>query len=232
MFKYIKWELINELKNKKIILATIAIIYFCVAFIPSFDNLLMNFIVLSFTIILIGTFFLAFFYGTSRTVNSYKSQTFLLESMISLPPSKILLAKYIIAIILNLAVSIIFVTGLSIVFSKEEIILGLLKMFIDTDFETKTIIFRTFIFILSATTAFTSLAILTFITLKSLSPNSKGLRFVSLFISLFILTMISSSIADNQITNNLVYSIVMIIVSIICYLCSVWFIEHKLEIYN
>ena len=58
MFKYIKWELINEAKSKAIILGIIAAIYLFVGVLPleSSDNILISFIYLAFIVILIGTY--------------------------------------------------------------------------------------------------------------------------------------------------------------------------------
>ena len=98
MSKYIKWELINEFKNKAILFGIIAVVYFLVLVVPYSDNVFSSFLYLAFFIIMSLTTILSFTYGANRTMNSYKNQTFLLESMIPLSPKKILLAKYILAI--------------------------------------------------------------------------------------------------------------------------------------
>ena len=101
MFKYIKWELIDEFRRKKLLAAFVAIVYLLVLITPG-DATLMRYLIIPITIILCGSLFLSFISGAKKTMDSYQNKTFLLESMIPLSPNKILLAKYILAIIFNL----------------------------------------------------------------------------------------------------------------------------------
>lgn len=238
MFKYIKWELINEIKSKKVLFGIVALVYLLVLILPnSSDNLLVNSIVLAFIIIFFATLALTFVYGANRTMNSYKNQTFLLESMLPLSPSKILLAKYILAILFDFVFCIIFILGLAVLLSKENINLieTLLQYFLQSDASTKTIIFRIFFLIITTTIAFTSLLTLLYIGIKSFFPNGKGLKIVSYIAGFFVLDIISSTlfrVVNSSANGDLIYSIVMLILAVICYVGSVWFIENKLEVYN
>jgi hypothetical protein len=100
MFKYIKWDLIDEFRKKKLIIAFVALIYALVLIVPE-DSTIMRYLILPMTFILIATFLMTFISGAKKTMDSYQNQTFLLESMIPLSPNKILLAKYILPIIFD-----------------------------------------------------------------------------------------------------------------------------------
>ena len=45
MSKYIKWELINEFKNKAILFGIIAVVYFLVLVVPYSDNVFFFFLI-------------------------------------------------------------------------------------------------------------------------------------------------------------------------------------------
>lgn len=236
MFKYIKWELINELKSKKLVLGVIAITYLLVYLLPTSDNVIMNFIYLLFSIILIITGIMAFFYGAQRTINTFKNKTFLLESMIPLSSSKILFAKYLLAIFFNFVYCIIFILGLSVIFAKANT--NLIELFINgflqLDADGKTFILRAFIQMISYTIAYTSIISLLYIGLKSFFPNGKGLRGISYIVGIFLLSLVQNALANNIISANydIITSIIMLIISLACYGASVWFIENKLEVYS
>lgn len=236
MFKYIKWELINELKSKKLVLGVIAITYLLVYLLPTVDNVIMNFIYLLFSIILGGTGIMAFFYGAQRTINTFKNKTFLLESMIPLPSSKILFAKYILAIFFNLVFCIIFILGLSVIFAKANT--NLIELFINgflqLDADGKTFILRAFIQMISYTIAYTSIISLLYIGLKSFFPNGKGLRSISYIVGIFLLSLVQNALSNNIISANydIITSLIMLVISLACYGASVWFIENKLEVYS
>ena len=236
MFKYIKWELINELKNKKLLLGVIAITYLLVYLLPASDNVIIDFLYLLFSIILFMTGIFAFFYGAKRTMDSFKNQTFLLESMIPLSPSKILLAKYLLAILFNFVFCAIFVLGLSVIFAKSDI--NLINLFIQgflqLDADSKTFIFRAFIQMISYTIAYTSIISCLYIGLKSFFPNGKGLRGIAFVVGLFLLSLLQNILVDHLpvASFDIMTSIIMLIITIICYFGSVWFIENKLEVYS
>lgn len=237
MFKYIKWELINEMKSKAILFGLIAVIYLLVLILPSSDSVIMTCIYMIFTIILLLTLLMAFIYGAKRTMDSYKNQTFLLESMIPLSPSKILLAKYILAIVFDFLFCLIFVLGFAVIFSKANINLleEIVQYYFKADFDTKTVIARMFLLTISSTIAYTSLTSFIFIGLKSFFQNGKALKIISYVVSYIIFSLISTSLTKSYdlIANyDLIFSLIMIIITIICYGGSVLLIENKLEVYN
>lgn len=237
MFKYIKWELINEMKSKALLFGLIAVIYLLVLILPSSDSVIMTCIYMIFTIILLLTLLMAFIYGAKRTMDSYKNQTFLLESMIPLSPSKILLAKYILAIVFDFLFCLIFVLGFAVVFSKANINLleAIVQYYFNADFDTKTVIARMFLLTISSTIAYTSLTSFIFIGLKSFFQNGKALKIISYVVSYIIFGLISTSLTksyDSIANYDLIFSLIMIIITIICYGGSVLLIENKLEVYN
>ncbi len=239
MFKYIKWELINEAKSKAIILGIIAAIYLFVGVLPleSSDNILISFIYLAFIVILIGTSMFSFLYGAKRTMDSFKNRTFLLESMIPLSPMQILLAKYILAILFDVIFSILFVLGLSVIFAKDNVnlVVELIQGLMNADFDVKKMLFEMLFAMLSSTIAFTALTSSIFIGIKSFFPNGKGLKLISYISAMFILqTVIKtfSKIVYYDDPKIFVYCIIMLILSVSCYFISVWFIRNKLEVYN
>lgn len=239
MSKYIKWELINEFKNKAILFGIIAVVYFLVLVVPYSDNVFSSFLYLAFFIIMSLTTILSFTYGANRTMNSYKNQTFLLESMIPLSPKKILLAKYILAIFFDFIFCILFVLGIALIFSKADVnLLGtFFKLFFNSDFDTKATLLRVFILTITSTIALTSLITLISIMLKSFFPNGKAQKVIAFATGMSLQYMLSyattkifyNSAGDSM---DIIYSIIMIVLSIGYYFASAWFIENKLEVYN
>lgn len=237
MFKYIKWELIDEMKSKRLLLAVIAVVYFLVYLIPNnSDNVIVGFIYLLFSIILLVTSLMAFFYGAKRTIDSFKNQTFLLESMIPLSPSKILLAKYILAIFFDLIFCIIFVLGLSVILAKADVNLieFFIKGFLQLNYDGKTFILRAFVQMISYTIAFTSIISCIYIGIKSFFPNGKGLRTIAYIAGIFLLSLIQNILADHipMANYDIITSIIMLVITVLGYGASVWFIENKLEVYS
>ncbi len=233
MFNYIKWELVNETKNKKIVLFTIVAIYLAVALLPYNDNIITDFIYLAFSLIIMGSLVLGFLYGAKRTIDSYKNQTFLLESMISLSPGKILFAKYILAIIFNFVCSLIFIFGIFIAFNKSNINVDLIfKFFMNIDLKDKLELLKLFTSIFASTITFTAVVTFVYIAIRSFLPNIKIIKFLVYMASLFVLEILYQIIYDICNNSFMVYSILMLVVSFICYIGTVWFIENKLEVYK
>ncbi len=240
MFKYIKWDLIDEFRKKKLIIAFVALIYALVLIVPE-DSTIMRYLILPMTFILIATFLMTFISGAKKTMDSYQNQTFLLESMIPLSPNKILLAKYIIAIIFNVLYCIIFILGLSVVLAKADInfIKELLEAFFSLKIDEWVVVFRVFLLLLSSSIATTSLTTLVFLMLKSVFPNGKGLRIISFIVSGVVMNIVTSTflaelfklLEDSEI-GDIFFSIVLLGLSTIGYFISVWFVKNKLEIYN
>ena len=239
MFKYMKWELREELKNKRIILLFIAIVYFLIYALPS-KNFLYNYICIPYGFILLGSLFLSFVYGTKRTLDSYKNQTFLLESMIPISPGKLLLAKYILAILANIFYVIIFIIGMCIMLAKVDIstIKEIIELLFSLKIDEIAILMRIFIVLLSTTIACTSIITLIYLMLKSFFPNARGLRIISFIIGGIVLDIISNVLfskaeyLDKINYEDIVYSLIFIAISVICYFISVWFVKEKLEVYN
>lgn len=240
MFKYIKWELIDEFRRKKLLAAFVAIVYLLVLITPG-DATLMRYLIIPITIILCGSLFLSFISGAKKVMDSYQNKTFLLESMIPLSPDKILLAKYILAIIFNLIYTIIFVLGLAVVLNKADI--NLIKEILDElwslDFDEWLVLIRTFILLLSSSIASTSLITLVFLMLKSFFPNGKGLKIISFILSAVIFNIITTSFLADFLENiskleyaDLVFSALLLVFAAIGYFCSLYFVKNKLEIYN
>jgi len=110
MFKYIKWELKDFYKKYYKVGIGILILYALMALIPInfyqesvFSSLILIPFILTITVLMLGTFV----YGTKRVIDTFKKPTFLLESMISYSPKKILLAKYLLAFIINVIFSVL-----------------------------------------------------------------------------------------------------------------------------
>ena len=240
MFKYIKWDLIDEFRKKKLIIGFIALIYVLVFLLPE-DSSIMKYLYIPMTLILLGSFFMIFISGAKKTMDSYQSQTFLLESMIPLSPNKILFAKYIIAIIFNVLYCIIFVLGLSVVLAKADInlIKELLEYFYSLKIDEWLMLIRVFVFLISSSIATTSVTTLVFLMLKSTFPNGKGLRIISFIVSGIIMNIITSTflsgiknlILESEI-GDIYFSISLLVLATIGYFASVWFVKNKLEIYN
>lgn len=240
MFKYIKWELIDDFRKKRLIFGFIAIIYLLVLIFPG-DSQIMKYLVLPLSIILMGSLLLTFIAGAKRTMDTYQNQTFLLESMIPLSPNKILLAKYILAIFFNILYCIIFILGLSVVLAKADInfIKEILNDLFSLSFNEWTVLFRVFFVLLSSSIATTAMTTLVFLFLKSIFPNGKGLRIIAFIGSGVVMNVIASTflaslieLFKNSDIADVFYSLILIGMSVVCYFISVYFVKNKLEIYN
>ena len=240
MFKYIKWELLDEFRKKKLIIGCVAIVYLLV-FIAPVKSMLMRYLGLPMIIILFGSLSLSFTSGSKRTMDSYQKKTFLLESMIPLSPNKILLAKYLLGIIFNIIYSIVFIIGLAIAAKKVDI--NLIKKIIDAlyslDFDEWLVLLRFFVLLLSSSISATSLTTFVFLVLKSIFPNGKGLKTISYIITtalaVFLLTTflkdLIMSIVDLEYF-DLYFSAILLGIATIGYFGSLYFVKNKLEIYN
>lgn len=236
MFKYMKWEFLEDIKNKKILFGMVGVIYLLTFLLPDSDTFLTGLIYLAFIFILMGSCFLSFMYGAKRTMDTYTKKTFLLESMIPLSPSKILLAKYILAILFDIIFSIVFWIGLVVILSKANV--NLLEDFIEvlthSSFDAKKAILRFCFLAICTAIAFTSFTSFVFVGLKSFFKKARGLKIISYIISYFVLS-ITSNIILKSITStsiDIFYSFIMLVITALCFWGSVWFVENKLEIYN
>ena len=174
-------------------------------------------------------------------MDSYQNKTFLLESMIPLSPNKILLAKYILGIILNIIYSIIFIIGLAIILKKADI--DLIKEIIDTlyslDFNEWLVLIRLFVLIISSSITATSLTTCVFLGLKSIFPNGKGLKTIAYIVTVILVTFVASTFLVDLIRSmaqskyfDIYFSILLLAFATVGYFGSLWFVKNRLEIYN
>ena len=240
MSKYIKWELIDEVRRKKLIFAFIGIIYLLILIVPA-DSSVYGYLVLPLSFILCGSFFLSFIAGAKRTMESYENKTFLLESMIPLSPYKIMLAKYILAILSNLLYCLIFILGLSTIFFKADInfIKEILEGLFSLKFDEWKVLIRVFFMLLSSCISVTAVTTLMFLFIKSLFPNGKGLKIISFICSGIVMNIFMSTFLNNILDIirdveyfDVIYSLILLLFSTALYFASVWFVKNKLEIYN
>ncbi len=243
MFNYIKWELKDEIRRKYIPLIVAVVVYLLFLILPEKSKLL-DYATIPFVIIMLGSLAMSYIYGTYRTMRSYENQTFLLESMIPLSPNKILLAKYILAIIFDVAYSIIFVLGLATIlfkFSQNdlELIKDIINLFFHLKIDEVTIILRVLFMMLSSTIAFTSFSTLVYLIIKSILPNFKRVVPISFIAGVLLFSILINGTLreffdtlDSLGEFDIIYSVSLLIVSVICYFASVWFIKNKLEVYN
>ena len=240
MFKYIKWELLEELRKKKVIFGTIAVVYLLTLLLP-FESRLIGYLAIPLVIILYGSLMLSYLAGTIKVMKSYEEQTFLLESMIPLSPNKILLAKYLIAIILNVFYCLLFVIGIAIVGAKAD--LNIIKLLVELYKQLESIksgiVLRIFFLLFSSTTLTTSFITLVFLALKSFFPNGRGLKSISFVGGGIILEIITNEFLLNMFkelirsdTGDIFISLILLGLSTLCYFASLYFVKEKLEIYN
>lgn len=240
MFKYIKWEILDDLRKKKVIYGSIAIVYLLTLILP-LESRVLNYLGLPLSIILYGSLVLSFVSGTIKIMKSYENQTFLLESMIPLSPNKILLAKYLLAIIMNVFYCLVFILGLSIILSKADVnlIKALFEIYKKLESLKSGIVLRIFFLLFSSTTLTTSFITLVYLALKSTFPNAAGLKIISFigggvilnvlageFLVKILKTLINSEIGD------IYFSLILLGISAIFYFASLYFVKEKLEIYN
>lgn len=235
MIKYIKWELFNEFQNKKILLLIIGIVYMVIGIIPitSIKGAFLELFYMAFIIILFISLFFSFIYGAKRTISSYKNKTFLLESMISSSPNKILLTKYFLAIFFNILWFLLFLSGVLLLLFKFDInaIKTLIVIVFGEDFSDIYEFIRTTFLIFISTITFTSLSTFVFVSIKSYFPNFNIGSTLTFIISYFIGSIILQICMP--IMNDYWVSIILnIIFSMLCYFGTVYFVKNKFEVYN
>ena len=235
MLNYIKWELLNELKAKKYVLLFVAAIFF-INIVTDPEGIF----AFLFGLILICSMLMAYAYGTNKVLNSYKKQTFLLESMIPLSPKKILLSKYILAIIYNVFCAVVLLIGMQISLAKVDINLieTIMKELAHIDSDVKEMIFQFFVFLMSSSITFTSVITLLYIAFKSIVPKMGGASVIAwltgIFCYSFVMEFINEMIGNSSSYDTILYieSLILLCVTAASYFLTSWFIENKLEIYN
>ena len=239
MFKYIKWELKSLLKSYTKIILVIGAIIGLMAIVPiKNDNFFTGLISFAFGITVMILMFGTFFFGTKKVIDTFKKPTFMLESMISFPPYKILLAKYLLAIILNGACAILFSFSIAVVFFRLTSFPILLEL-IEGIFNISNLadIIKTLITMFIYSTSLTSLVTFCYILSKSLFPKSKGalilgiiVWYISSSLISYIIDMMPSGISPDA---SLIFvNLIHLAFVAIFYICTVKLIEDKLEIYN
>jgi len=246
MFKYIKWELLSLVKKSYKLMIGVAILFLLALVMPlpeEADSWLLYFIYIPFAIAVFTFYFLSFVLGTNKVVDTFRKKTFFLESMIAYSPSKILFAKYLIGIIINVFCVIVATIGTIIAITKltnVEVLMEVFNAFINIgigDFMKITITF------LVSTVSFTSLVTFVYIVTKCILPNKKGSFILGIIIWWFInyfTSLVFDSIAptsgilffNSSTVDFLIFNLISIALIGIYYFVSVKLIEHKLEVYN
>ncbi len=230
MFKYIKWELKDLLSKNILTLAIVAGVYL-LSWIAVKNDMTDSFevVIVLFSIILVMSVFCAFYAGTKRTLETFESQTFLLESMIPISPEQLLLAKYIIAIVLNFFYVCIFILGMAIVFSADS---KLLDYILKLAFENVDELARVLVDLSVYTTFFTAIVTFVFVAFKSLFPNGKFAKVISFVVGYFgvsyIATMATELFQDSR-TGLYVIELGSVVAA---FFLTTTLIKNKLEIYK
>ena len=241
MFNYLKWELKDEFKKKSIPAAIIAAVYLLVLLLPEKTSLY-GYVMIPFIIIMVGSLFLAYLYGPYRNMHSYQSQTFLLESMIPLTSGKLLIAKYILAILFDIIFGLVFILGCIVLLATvgdlefiKEVINALFQLKVDE----VQLLLRLALLILSTTIVFTSFVTMVYLMIKSFFPNLKIVVIISYATGLFLFSAIVneflsklSDLFSSVGSTDIILSVVSLLLTVVFYFVSVWFIENKLEVYN
>ena len=109
MLNYIKWELKSIYRKYTKVLIAMAIIMGLMAIIPLDGEIITGAVTFAFVITMMILMLSTYVLGTKKVLDTFSKPTFLLESMISIPPSKLLLAKYLLAIIINVIFNGLFI---------------------------------------------------------------------------------------------------------------------------
>lgn len=230
MFKYIKWELKSLMKRYTKILIIFAIIIGLMAIIPiNGDSFITELVIFAFIIMFIVLGLSTFVFGTKKVIDTFRKPTFMLESMISFPPYKILLAKYLLAIILNTICTILFVISLSVIVYRAAGFTEVIEMLnIDLNFDT----LETLITLLISSTLFTSTVTLCYVLAKSIFPKGKGAVILGIFIWYLGVGILGEILESFSIDSVWFFNLIELAIISLCYLGTVKLIENKLEIYN
>lgn len=240
MFNYIKWELWAYKKRMMKLLIFIAAVYLATIILPdNSDSFIIGLVFFGFIVIMITSIFGAFIFGTKKVIDTFSKKTFLLESMVSISPRKLLLDKYVVAIIINLFFVVVAITGIGIAIYKdsgmEEVMNTINEIFTEVDV-------LTFIKIGSAMllTTITYMSMVTFgyILVKVLFPSNKGNKIVGVIIWLIIFYS-GAYFWDSLCTTKFVSTHPILSIDLICtgstiilYYITSYLIENKLEVYN
>ncbi|MBR4672567.1 MAG: hypothetical protein IKO78_05165 [Bacilli bacterium] len=240
MFNYIKWELKDFLKKGyKLFLFVIAIfVLFLILPIDaksSGSNPLIGLVTLLYSLIFMASLFGSYFVGTYKVNKSFNKKTFLLESMIPISAKKILLAKYLFGILINLFYLLTALLALIIFVIKgvglENTFEGLKFLFENLDLVVFLKLAVT-LFITSLT--FMSSVVLFYVLIKCIFPKSNNwiVGIILTIITIYILSFYSNTFVDLREVSIYAYWAVFLGISAVCYWITSYLIENKLEIYN
>ena len=229
MFNYIKWELKSIYRKYTKVLIAMAIIMGLMGVIPLEENVITEAISFAFVITMMILMLSTYVLGTKKVLYTFRKPTFLLESMISIPPSKLLLAKYILAIIINVICSILLVVGICVILARAESLIEILEFLnIKIDFE----VIEVLITLLISSTFFTSTVTLCFVWLKSMFPKLKGSLFFGALVWYFAVSFFMGILSELNIESIWVLNFIELLIIGLSYFGTVHLIENKLEIYN
>ena len=229
MFNYIKWELKSIYRKYTKVLIAMAIIMGLMGVIPLEENVITEAISFAFVITMMILLLSTYVLGTKKVLDTFRKPTFLLESMISIPTSKLLLAKYILAIIINVICSILFVVGICVILARAESLIEILEFLnIKIDFE----VIEVLITLLISSTFFTSTVTLCFVWLKSMFPKLKGSLFFGALVWYFAVSFFMGILSELNIESIWVFNFIELLIIGLSYFGTVHLIENKLEIYN
>ena len=237
MLKYIKWELKDFFKRSIILLSIVAVVYLLFLVLP-FENKSIGFITglvtLLYILIILGSFFGSYFMGTLRVVNTFSKKTFLLESMIPTSVEKLLLAKYVLGIIINIVYIAVGVIGISLFLVKGlgvDDTFEIIKLFVE-NMDGVALLKFTVSAVLSSVT-FMSVIVLCYVGFKSFVPNSNNIviGIVVAILALYVVGYVSD-ILDVTNANYLVIWGILLAISAVAYFFSTLLIKNKLEIYS
>ena len=240
MFNYIKWELRDFFKKGyKLFLFVIAIfILFLILPMNSesgSNNPLIGLVGLLYSLIFMAALLGSYFVGTFKVNKSFNKKTFLLESMIPIPAKKILLAKYLFGILINLFYLLTALVALLLLIIKgvglENTFEGLKILFEHLDFVVFIKLAVT-LFITSLT--FMSIVVMFYVLIKSIFPKSNNIivGIILTIVTIYILSFYSSTFVDLREVSIYAYWAVFLGISAVCYFITSYLIENKLEIYN
>ena len=229
MFNYIKWELKSIYRKYTKVLIAMAIIMGLMGVIPLEDNAITEAISFAFVITMMILMLSTYVLGTKKVLDTFRKPTFLLESMISIPTSKLLLAKYILAIIINVICSILLVVGICVILARAASLIEILEFLnIKIDFE----VIEVLITLLISSTFFTSTVTLCFVWLKSMFPKLKGSLFFGALVWYFAVSFFMGILSELNIESIWVLNFIELLIIGLSYFGTVHLIENKLEIYN
>ena len=229
MFNYIKWELKSIYRKYTKVLIAMAIIMGLMGVIPLEENVITEAISFAFVITMMILMLSTYVLGTKKVLDTFRKPTFLLESMISIPPSKLLLAKYLLAIIINVICSVLVVVGICVILARLASLIEILEFLnIKIDFE----VIEALITLLISSTFFTSTVTLCFVWLKSMFPKLKGSLFFGALVWYFAVSFFMGILSELNIESIWVLNFIELLIIGLSYFGTVHLIENKLEIYN